>query len=562
MVRLDFVPSILGLCLGPLSSASGFAHLELFPSVHSSSHPDASPLLSGFGSFDASPSLHSSCRMGSVVPVLGLACFGLVFLLLVMENVQLESFLFSQAPAWMESMALILDLISIELTTPLRQLAWLEPVVSILGIARFDLSVSLLSMSLFEPSLPSQSLSQADAFIFILDLFHVDLPVFLHSFTCFDSSSSISSCISSDLSPSFRSVSHLGVPSPALGTARCGSVSSPSVVAVAHLGASSSLRSPARLEVLLPVAAPWKIIRGWEAADFFKNEGFCEKWCAQKGVFFFRRYFPTKLCGVLVFRSAPRPASSSSASPPSPCHIQPCHIHNFVTHNFVTHNFVTYNFVTYNLVTYTTLSHTTLSHTTLSHTTLSHTTLSHTQLCHTQLCHLQPCHTQLCHIQLCHIQLCHNFVTTCHTQLCHIHIVTYNFVTYNLVTHNFVTYTLSHTHWRGTWRHPPSFRVADVLLMGLGWPWWRAWAPWRRGTFCVAGVALGDICLRFTWQAWHLATSNFVLRGRRGTYGAGLALVARLGAVTPRLFYVADAALGDIYLRFAWQCTLLSSLLL
>ena len=45
------------------------------------------------------------------------------------------------------------------------------------------------------------------------------------------------------------------------------------------------------------------------------------------------------------------------------------------------------------------------------------------------------------------------------------------------------------------------------------------------------------------WQAWHLTTSiAIILRGRRGTYGTGLALAARLvshGAVTPR--------------RFAWQ---------
>ena len=45
---------------------------------------------------------------------------------------------------------------------------------------------------------------------------------------------------------------------------------------------------------------------------------------------------------------------------------------------------------------------------------------------------------------------------------------------------------------------------------------------------CVAGVALGDIHLRFKWQAWHLVTSACVLRGWRGTYGTGLALVARL----------------------------------
>ena len=49
--------------------------------------------------------------------------------------------------------------------------------------------------------------------------------------------------------------------------------------------------------------------------------------------------------------------------------------------------------------------------------------------------------------------------------------------------------------------------------------------------FCVAGVALGDIDVPFAWQAWHLVTSTFTLRGRRGAYGAGLVLVARLGTL-------------------------------
>ena len=79
--------------------------------------------------------------------------------------------------------------------------------------------------------------------------------------------------------------------------------------------------------------------------------------------------------------------------------------------------------------------------------------------------------------------------------------------------------------------------------MALGWLWWRAWARLVAGDaaqLCVAGVALGDIHLGFAchlcfaWQAWHLATSTFVLRGSRGTYGAGLALVARLGALGRR----------------------------
>ena len=70
---------------------------------------------------------------------------------------------------------------------------------------------------------------------------------------------------------------------------------------------------------------------------------------------------------------------------------------------------------------------------------------------------------------------------------------------------------------------------------------WQAWHLWHwagsggalgpvlvagdAAALCVAGVALGDIHLRFTWQAWHLVTSTLLLRGRRGTYGTGLALV-------------------------------------
>ena len=112
---------------------------------------------------------------------------------------------------------------------------------------------------------------------------------------------------------------------------------------------------------------------------------------------------------------------------------------------------------------------------------------------------------------------------------------------------------------RGTWRHPSSFHVAGVRL------------PLLRGSCGAYGSWRGDIHLRFTWQAWcsratcrhttyshttcgagmprllawqawHLETSIFVSRGRRGTwwhrlllwrgrhgtYGTGLALVARL----------------------------------
>ena len=116
---------------------------------------------------------------------------------------------------------------------------------------------------------------------------------------------------------------------------------------------------------------------------------------------------------------------------------------------------------------------------------------------------------------------------------------------------------------RGAWRHPPAL--------------------------CVAGVELGDIHLRFASQvwhlwhwagsggalragrpawrhaAWHLLTSTLFLRGRRGAYGTGLGLVARLrvgrpgrrGALPgrrgawrhPPALCVAGVARGDIHLR-------------
>ena len=86
---------------------------------------------------------------------------------------------------------------------------------------------------------------------------------------------------------------------------------------------------------------------------------------------------------------------------------------------------------------------------------------------------------------------------------------------------------------RGTNSHPRSFCVAGVALMALG----GALGPGLGGrdacdaaALCVAGVALGDIHLRFAWQAWHKLTSTVVLRGRRGTHGTGWRAWTGLGA--------------------------------
>ena len=166
---------------------------------------------------------------------------------------------------------------------------------------------------------------------------------------------------------------------------------------------------------------------------------------------------------------------------------------------------------------------------------------------------------------------------------------------------------------RGTWWHPPSFHVAGVAQTRIhrrfAWQAWHSWywvarlvricRLWRRGTlrgrrgtwwhppsfhvagvaqnshppsFCVAGVALmvlggalgpdlSPVTPRhFAWQAWHLVTSTFVSRGRRGTKLASTVILrGRRGThgtgwrAWSGFVCVAGVALGDIHPRFTWQ---------
>ena len=132
-----------------------------------------------------------------------------------------------------------------------------------------------------------------------------------------------------------------------------------------------------------------------------------------------------------------------------------------------------------------------------------------------------------------------------------------------------VTSTFALHGRRGTWWHRPSLCVAGVALAALGWLWWRAWFPFAAvvaAALCVAGVALGDIDLRFAWQAWHLWWH------RPSLCGAGVALTALgwlwwrawfpFAAVVAAAVWVAGVALGDIDLRFAWQALVTSTVTL
>ena len=206
------------------------------------------------------------------------------------------------------------------------------------------------------------------------------------------------------------------------------------------------------------------------------------------------------------------------------CHTSSC-THNFVTHHlshttFHTSSF-THNFVTHHLSHTPSFTHNFVTHH-LSHTTLSHT-IFHTQLCHTP----SFTHNFVTH-HLSHTTLSHTIFLRFTWQA--LHFVTSTFVlrgrraygtglalvarlgrfwssvtpqhfawqAWHLVTPTFVSRrrgTSSHPPpwhfawqaWhlvtstfvsrgrRGTWRHLPSFCVAGVPLMALGWLWWLWW---------------------------------------------------------------------------------------
>ena len=87
---------------------------------------------------------------------------------------------------------------------------------------------------------------------------------------------------------------------------------------------------------------------------------------------------------------------------------------------------------------------------------------------------------------------------------------------------------------------------------------WRAWSGFvacDAAALCVAGVALGDIHLHFTWQAWHKLTSTFVLRGRRGTYVTRWRAWSGFVACDAAALCVAGVAFGDIHTHFTWQAS-------
>ena len=239
-------------------------------------------------------------------------------------------------------------------------------------------------------------------------------------------------------------------------------------------------------------------------------------------------------------------------------------VHTQLTHTQLAHTQLVHTQIAHTQLVHTQLAHTQLvitqlAHTQLAHTQLAHTQLSqlvHTQLTHTQLAHTQLVHTQLAHTQLVHTRLAHTQLVITqlartqlahtqlvHTQLAHTQLVLTQLVIKQLaltqLAHTELVHTqLAHTQLTLTLRGRRGTYGTGPALVAHRVPKWRCG---RRGS-CVAGVALGDIDCHFAWQAWRL----------RHWAGSGGAPGSPMTPWTPALC-VAGVALGDIDRHFAWR---------
>ena len=247
--------------------------------------------------------------------------------------------------------------------------------------------------------------------------------------------------------------------------------------------------------------------------------------------------------------------------------------HTLCPHTLCQHTLCQHTLCQHTLCSHTLRQHTLCQHTFCSHTLCPHTLCPHT-LCQHTLCPHTLCPHTLCQHTLCPHTLCQH--TLCQNTLCQHTLCSHTLRQHTLCQHTFCSHTLCphtlcphtlcqhtlcpHTLCQHTLcQHIVHTHTHTLVLRGRRGTHgtvWRAWSGFvARGAaaLCVAGVALGDIHLRFTWQAWHKLPSTVVLRGRRGTHGtvwrAWSGFVARGAAA----LCVAGVALGDIHLRFTWQ---------
>ena len=106
---------------------------------------------------------------------------------------------------------------------------------------------------------------------------------------------------------------------------------------------------------------------------------------------------------------------------------------------------------------------------------------------------------------------------------------------------------------RGTNSHPPSFCVAGVALMVLAGALGPDLSPVTPRRFAWQAWHLVTSTLVSRGRRGTKLASTVVLRGRRGTHGTGWRAWSGFVACDTAALCVAGVALGDIHLRFTWQ---------
>ena len=187
-------------------------------------------------------------------------------------------------------------------------------------------------------------------------------------------------------------------------------------------------------------------------------------------------------------------------------------------------------------------SHLPSSHSQLVHTQLAHIHLVLTHLVLTQLAHTQLVITQLAHTQLVHTQLAHIHLVLTHlvlTQLSHHTTCSHNLLTHNLSSHTLLITQLAHSHTTCPQTHNLSTLRGRRGTYGTGTALVAHRVPndtVDAAALCVAGVALGDIDAHLaggqaygTW--WHRRS---LCVAALGTYGSWAGSVVAPGSqMTP-----------------------------
>ncbi len=159
-VRPGFLlPALDAHCAGSPLPLHSFSCLELFPS---------SADLSDMG-FVVSP--RSFLQVGSIVPPFGLSRAGLVSLLSVIDCTHLESFLLVRSSSRFDFLLSVLDFLHIGSSLPVRSFACLGSTVSTPGRVRPELVFILLVIDdvNFDPLVLLRSLARMDSGLFMLD---------------------------------------------------------------------------------------------------------------------------------------------------------------------------------------------------------------------------------------------------------------------------------------------------------------------------------------------------------------------------------------------------------